>query len=131
MGAGEQDQPVGNLASSASDAPVKEDGEAKEAGHLIGDEEMSKPEEFPSGIQRSDTKSSRPEDYPHGIKLVMMLLSIYLSIFLVALDRTIIATALPQITDHFHSFADIGWVCLVSPTTDDSMWKKTDKMIFW
>ena len=59
----------------------------KKPGAFIGDEEMSKPEEFPSGIQRSDTKSSRPEDYPHGIKLVMMLLSIYLSIFLVAFNR--------------------------------------------
>lgn len=50
------------------------------------------------------------DEYPHGIKLAMLLLSIYLSVFLVALDRTIIATALPQITDHFKSFADIGWV---------------------
>lgn len=53
--------------------------------------------------------TSRPESYPQGIKLASILLSIYLSIFLVALDRTIIATALPQITDEFKSFADIGW----------------------
>lgn len=29
--------------------------------------------------------------------------------FLVALDRTIIATAIPKITDDFHSLGDIGW----------------------
>ena len=52
---------------------------------------------------------SSPE-YPKGLKLATLLLSIYLSIFLVALDRTIIATAIPQITDHFQSFDDIGWV---------------------
>ncbi|KAF3767728.1 major facilitator superfamily MFS-1, partial [Cryphonectria parasitica EP155] len=29
--------------------------------------------------------------------------------FLVALDRTIVATAIPRITDDFHSLGDIGW----------------------
>ena len=29
--------------------------------------------------------------------------------FLVALDRTIIATAIPKMTDDFHSIDDIGW----------------------
>lgn len=29
--------------------------------------------------------------------------------FLVALDRTIVATAIPTITDEFHSLGDIGW----------------------
>ncbi|KAG9781340.1 MFS transporter, partial [Aureobasidium melanogenum] len=53
--------------------------------------------------------TSRPDKYPKGIKLVLVLLSIYLAIFLVALDRTIIATALPKITDHFQSFGDTGW----------------------
>jgi len=55
---------------------------------------------------------SRPESYPTGIKLVLILLSIYLSVFLVALDRTIIATALPKITDQFQSFGDVGWVSI-------------------
>ncbi|KAH0832807.1 hypothetical protein AYO21_00294 [Fonsecaea monophora] len=53
--------------------------------------------------------TSRIEKYPTGIKLGLILLSIYLSVFLVALDRTIIATALPKITDKFQSFADVGW----------------------
>jgi MFS family permease len=34
---------------------------------------------------------------------------VYLSIFLVAWDRTIIATAIPKITDEFNSIEDIGW----------------------
>ena len=33
----------------------------------------------------------------------------YLSLFLVALDRTIITTAIPRITDEFNSLGDIGW----------------------
>jgi len=33
----------------------------------------------------------------------------FLALFLVALDRTIIATAIPRITDDFKSLGDIGW----------------------
>lgn len=35
--------------------------------------------------------------------------AIYLAMFLVALDRTIIGTAIPKITDDFHSINDVGW----------------------
>lgn len=35
--------------------------------------------------------------------------AIFMTAFLVALDRTIIATAIPKITDEFHSLGDIGW----------------------
>lgn len=58
--------------------------------------------------------TSSIEEYPHGLKLVLYLMSIYLTVFLVALDRTIIATALPVITDKFQSFGDIGWVSDIS-----------------
>lgn len=37
------------------------------------------------------------------------MIGMYLSIFLVALDRTIIATAIPKITDEFNSIEDVGW----------------------
>ena len=60
-------------------------------------------------------KVESAENYPTGVKLALILAAIYFSVFLVALDRTIIATAIPRITDDFHSFDDIGWVCPSSP----------------
>ncbi|KAK7743288.1 hypothetical protein SLS53_004373 [Cytospora paraplurivora] len=48
-------------------------------------------------------------DYPHGIKLALIMGSSYLSMFLVALDRLIVTTAIPKITDEFHSVTDVGW----------------------
>jgi hypothetical protein len=48
-------------------------------------------------------------EYPHGIKLVIILAALCLSVFLVALDQTIISTAIPKITDQFNSIKDIGW----------------------
>lgn len=47
--------------------------------------------------------------YPHGLKLVVILAALCLAVFLVALDQTIIATAIPKITDQFNSIQDIGW----------------------
>ncbi|KAI4160064.1 MAG: hypothetical protein LQ342_006014 [Letrouitia transgressa] len=48
-------------------------------------------------------------DYPTGQKLILIMASLYLVFFLVALDRTIIGTAIPRITDEFHSLGDVGW----------------------
>ncbi|KAK9366915.1 major facilitator superfamily domain-containing protein [Lipomyces kononenkoae] len=42
-------------------------------------------------------------------KIVLIMLALMLGMFLVALDRTIIATAVPQITNRFHSLDDVGW----------------------
>ncbi|KAI2616306.1 MFS general substrate transporter [Hypoxylon sp. NC1633] len=47
--------------------------------------------------------------YPKGIKLGLLMTSIYIGMFLVALDKLIISTAIPQITVDFSSTSDIGW----------------------
>ncbi|KAK5990013.1 Rubrofusarin-specific efflux pump aurT [Cladobotryum mycophilum] len=47
--------------------------------------------------------------YVTGTKLVLIVAALYASIFLVALDRTIIATAVPKISSYFHALDDIGW----------------------
>ncbi|KAJ7735121.1 major facilitator superfamily domain-containing protein [Mycena maculata] len=48
-------------------------------------------------------------EYPAGLKLFLITLALCLSVFLVALDNTIIATAIPKITDQFDSLDDVGW----------------------
>ncbi|KJK75553.1 hypothetical protein H634G_08917 [Metarhizium anisopliae BRIP 53293] len=44
-----------------------------------------------------------------GMKLFWIVLALCLSVFLEALDLTIVTTAIPTITDHFHSLQDVGW----------------------
>jgi MFS family permease len=39
----------------------------------------------------------------------IVIISVYLAFFLIALDRMIIATAIPTITNDFNSISDIGW----------------------
>jgi hypothetical protein len=52
--------------------------------------------------------------YPKGVELVVIIVALCLAVLLVALDQTIIATAIPRITDHFNSVQDIGWYGSVS-----------------
>lgn len=46
---------------------------------------------------------------PKSLKFWLTLVANFLAMFLVALDRTILSTAIPTITDEFHSLGDIGW----------------------
>ena len=43
------------------------------------------------------------------LKFTLTLIALLLSIFCVALDNTIIATAIPRITDTYHTLNDVGW----------------------
>ncbi|KAL7656749.1 hypothetical protein ACMYSQ_005823 [Aspergillus niger] len=67
---------------------------------------MSEPEAAAS-LERDPTEDSN--HYIDGVKLAALMISISLCMFLVSLDRTIISTALPTITNEFHSFDDMAW----------------------
>lgn len=59
-----------------------------------------------------DTDDAAEEDtalYPSGMRLVFLVASLCLTVFLFALDGTILATVLPQITDQFGTIDDIAW----------------------
>jgi MFS family permease len=58
---------------------------------------------------RNQEKPNDSPEYPQGFRLAAVLVAIVLSVFFVALDRTIIATAIPRITDEFHSLDEVGW----------------------
>lgn len=47
--------------------------------------------------------------YPSTAKLIPILIAVCLSVFLAALDMTIVATAIPRITDEFQSLEQVGW----------------------
>lgn len=69
-----------------------------------------------------------PEDesaYPHGLKLAAIILSNMVAMFLVALDRTIIATAIPRITDDFKALDDLSWYAsayLITSSATQLIW---------
>jgi EmrB/QacA subfamily drug resistance transporter len=80
--------------------------------HTIQDEEFSRSPQRRRRPPRRRTATSHGQNspkYPGPVRLTIIMLAIYIPIFLVALDRTIIGTAIPQITNQFHSISDIGW----------------------
>lgn len=49
------------------------------------------------------------EEYPTGTRLVPILLALICAVFLVALDMTIVGTAIPKITDEFDGLNMVSW----------------------
>ena len=64
-----------------------------------------------AGGQSLAARATREDgaEYPSGAKLAAITVALCLSVFLMALDNSIIATAIPKITDEFRSVPDIGW----------------------
>jgi hypothetical protein len=62
---------------------------------------------------------AEPASYPPPLIFAINMVAMYIAIFCVALDNTIISTAVPRITDQFHALNDVGWYssgrCCFSP----------------
>ncbi|CUM57899.1 unnamed protein product [Debaryomyces tyrocola] len=54
--------------------------------------------------------SRREDQYLHGLRLALCFTAIFLCLFLVALDQTIIATLLTVVGNKFNGFDKIGWL---------------------
>ncbi|CAP64725.1 uncharacterized protein PODANS_5_9910 [Podospora anserina S mat+] len=71
----------------------------------------------PTAVSQAGSKKLEPsktredgEEYPTGIKLAAIVTALCLSVFLMALDNSIIATAIPKITDQFQSLPDVAYL---------------------
>ncbi|KAI0454534.1 major facilitator superfamily domain-containing protein [Xylaria acuta] len=58
---------------------------------------------------QTTTSTKTTNEYPTGVRLALVLSSVYISLFLVSLDRLIVTTAIPAITNEFDSLPDVGW----------------------
>ncbi|KAI8939263.1 hypothetical protein NX059_005090 [Plenodomus lindquistii] len=77
-----------------------------------------------------EATAATAEDYPGGLKLAAIVAALVLSIFLFSLDQTIVATAIPKITDDFNSLDDILWYAsafFMTVAVFQSPWGKTYK----
>jgi len=75
-----------------------------EPGSEPNDIEMLTPPQSAQALGRTDDLYQ-----PKTLKFWGMILCNFLALFLVALDRTIVATAVPRISDEFKALGDIGW----------------------
>lgn len=67
---------------------------------------MSSKDTLEAGLT-AHQEEKEEEDYPSASRLVFMIVALVLSMFLASLDMTIIGTAIPRITDEFHSLDQV------------------------
>ncbi|KAK5056629.1 hypothetical protein LTR84_012161 [Exophiala bonariae] len=62
--------------------------------------------------EKTDDNNELPDTtaaYPPTRRTIAIMIPLFLTSFLIALDRLIIGVAVPSITDQFHSLGDVGW----------------------
>jgi hypothetical protein len=101
-----KDTAMASSRTSLSSTDIEKSPPNEKDIEIVKDE--NKPTDLESKAGSTATEEDRT-DYPHGLKLITLIIALDLAVFLVALDQTIIATAIPKITDRFNSVNDIGW----------------------
>jgi EmrB/QacA subfamily drug resistance transporter len=104
------DQPSDASSTSSPDKatpPPYQDGAAEPGTALKAQEKAT--EDVVEKPTEEEHDGNDEAVYPTGLKLAVIMIALCLSVFLVALDNTIIATAIPKITDRFNSLGDVGW----------------------
>ncbi|CAI7654832.1 unnamed protein product [Penicillium glandicola] len=101
----ERENAESSVQSSITNAPSMADLES-ENHNAPNDQETSY---LPEKVDTEEPDLNNEAQYPHGLKLLIIVAALSMSIFLVALDMTIVATAIPKITDQFHSLDDASW----------------------
>ena len=68
-------------------------------------------EQLPCRQRIEDVRTTMTADHEHlaGLRLAIILLSLFLGTFLVAIDTTIVSVAIPKMPSQFHALNDIGW----------------------
>jgi hypothetical protein len=79
---------------------------------LVTDEQQEKiKQDSPAATTTEVHHSSVHEDrHLHGTRLITVHIGILLSVFLVALDQSIVATAIPRIASRFNALEQVTWI---------------------
>ncbi|EEU46912.1 uncharacterized protein NECHADRAFT_36043 [Fusarium vanettenii 77-13-4] len=101
-------------------------------------EEAIRLEDGPTDPKTEPETSANDQAFISGGKLALILAALYATMFLVALDRTIIGTAVPRISTEFHALDDISWYAsayLITSSATQLLWGRiytfySTKLIF-
>jgi EmrB/QacA subfamily drug resistance transporter len=80
---------------------------------IDADKQMESEKDTSSGDEYGGDKTVVAEppadEYPKGASLALIVFALALAIFLASLDMTIVATAIPKVTDEFHGLDKVSW----------------------
>ncbi|KAI0141890.1 MFS toxin efflux pump [Xylariaceae sp. FL1272] len=97
------------MVESQRELPVG--GQEKSSRRTVGEGYAQSVNEksFAAEAQDRGDPDSDEKQYPSGLPLFLVTVALGLAIFTFGLDQTILATALPTITNEFHALNDVGW----------------------
>ncbi|KAF2107005.1 major facilitator superfamily domain-containing protein [Lophiotrema nucula] len=99
-------QPTQHLVSTDSTSPSTAHAEsASNATDTIKKESSVSSQPLPETTEAP----RKPPEYLYGLRLVLVMGAANIAIILITLNDSMIATAIPRITDEFNSVKDIGW----------------------
>ncbi|ORY09464.1 major facilitator superfamily-domain-containing protein [Clohesyomyces aquaticus] len=107
------------MVPSATDAPpappATTDSERQRTpvpSDLTLDKEIDTPRKLSTGDSPPEGLEAQDEQKPQRskLKIALIMFSLGIAVLLVALDITIVTTALPTISEHFHSAAGYTWI---------------------
>lgn len=114
-----------------SESQTAADAKVRSAGELLGaftDNPVGEPVRLAAFFESDAGDGTRREDmYLLGKKLVLCLLSLFLCLFLFALDQLIIATILSTVGNQFNAMNQVGWLSsgfLISMAVLVAVWGK-------
>lgn len=117
-----------NQTGSKFPAPHQEEIEASPDGvSFLADVEKKPTDKDPESFPEEDAGEGT---VPHGVRLVGIVIGILFCVIIMALDQTIIGSAIPRITDRFHSLDDVGWYAsafFLTVATFQPVWGKVFK----
>ncbi|OAA60533.1 major facilitator superfamily transporter [Niveomyces insectorum RCEF 264] len=114
MAASPEQNPSGPVTAPSKSLSLSNDvaGDAGHGSHATGNPSIV-PFVEPvngSGVTRASADDDDNDNaYITGVKLAIILIALCMANFLVALDTTIISTAIPVISQDFHTLQDVGW----------------------
>ena len=99
------------MTSTVTEVRTDQQHAASVSGNTDNDE-LSGPTSRPAATfdAIADSASLHGEaEYPSGTKFWLLMLTLAAVLILSSIDMNIVATAVPSITDYFHTVADVGW----------------------
>ncbi|GLB06662.1 hypothetical protein AtubIFM57258_001974 [Aspergillus tubingensis] len=99
------------MTSTVTEVRTDQQHAASVSGNTDNDE-LSGPTSRPAATfdAIADSASLHGEaKYPSGTKFWLLMLTLAAVLILSSIDMNIVATAVPSITDYFHTVADVGW----------------------
>ncbi|KAI5970273.1 SGE1 [Candida margitis] len=101
-------EPSSTKAQSPISSTSSTHASEEEINHKVVNTEPLRQEKYTEADAGDGTKAH--EQYLHGVPLLLTILSCIVTLFIAALDQTIVSTILTTVGDHFNSFEKVGWL---------------------